>query len=264
MPEPFLRICSLSPVLHLAIIGAMNQVLTIFLPHLVGALGALAVISVGWRTAWPTLLLNLFLYAILFVLAVGFTPSRWLHASATANPNPALNPTTAIVLGFGYAEEGTTMRPGAANQFLVQWLASTQPQVTTLLVQEGIHSAITPELLATKDVRRIHRHDKAIYVDTLDTAFCALQGLQKLGTHSVLLVAHDLQLQRAVWDFARVRQAACGQCTVVTGAMPDTPYPTNSVHFQTRNEFIYKLVELLLLRPRDFLRATPTSCKAPL
>lgn len=242
----------------------MNQVFTIFLPHIIGALGTLAVVGIGWRASWVTLVVNLLLYAILFLLVVAFTPSQWLRAPATAQVDPTHNPMTAIVLGFGYEEEGDTMRPGAANQFLVQWLASTQPQVTTMLVQEGIHSAISPELLATKDVHRIHRHDKAIYVDTLDTAFCALQGLQKLGEHSVLLVAHDLQLQRAVWDFERIRQAACAQCTVVTGVMPDTPYPTNSVHFQTRNEFIYKLVELLLLRPRDFMRATPTSCKAPL
>ena len=242
----------------------MNQALAIFLPHLIGALGALLIVGVSWRTSWVTLLVTLFLYVLLFLLGVGFTPSRWLHAKATARVEPTRNPATAIVLGFGYEGEETAMQPGAANQFLVDWLVSTQPQVTTMLVQEGIHSAITPELLVTKAVQRIHRHDKAIYVDTLDTAFCALQGLQKLGEHSVLLVAHDLQLQRAVWDFARVRDAACAQCTVVIAAVPDTPYPTNSVHFQTRNEFIYKLVELLLLRPRDFLRATPISCKAPL
>lgn len=242
----------------------MNQALTIFLPHIMGALGALAVVGIGWRTSWVTFLVNLLLYAILFLLGVAFTPSQWLRASATAQVDPTHNPTTAIVLGFGYEEEGATMHPGAANQFLVHWLASTQPQVMTMLVQEGIHSALSPALLATKNVQRIHRHDKAIYVDTLDTAFCALQGLQKRGVHTVLLVAHDLQLQRAVWDFARVRDAACAQCTVVIAAVPDTPYPTNSVHFQTRNEFIYKLVELLLLRPRDFLRTTPTSCKAPL
>ena len=242
----------------------MNQMLTVFLPHIVGAFGALLILGAGWRTSWVTLLVNLVLYAMFFLLAVGFTPNRWLHAPATTDTALIDKPTTAILLGFGYEEEGATMHPGAANQFLVNWLASTQPQVTTMLVQEGIHSAITPEVLAKKNVHRIHRHDKAIYVDTLDTAFCALQGVQTLGIHTVLLVAHDLQLQRAVWDFARVQQAACAQCTVVTAAMPDTPYPTHSVHFQTHNAFIYKLVELLLLRPRDFLRATPRSCKAPL
>ncbi|MBX3011141.1 MAG: hypothetical protein KF832_06515 [Caldilineaceae bacterium] len=241
----------------------MNQMLTVFLPHLVGVLGFFAILALGWHMSWPALLSTLLLFAMLFLLGVGFVPSPWLRLSATANA-PHLAPTTAILLGFGYEEDGDTMRPGAANQFLVDWLFSTHPQVQTMLVQEGIYSAITPELLANKEIRRIHRHDKTIYVDTLDTAFCALQEVQKLGAHPVLLVAHDLQLQRAVWDFARVRQAACAQCTVVAAAMPDTPYPAASVHWQTHNEFIYKLVELLVLRPRDFLRATPTNCKAPL
>lgn len=93
------------------------------------------------------------------------------------------------------------MRPGAANQFLVDWLLAHQPQVTTLLVQEGVRSALTPDRLAQKNVYRIHRHDTAIYVDTLDTAFCALRELQKLKTETVLLVAHDLQLQRARLGF---------------------------------------------------------------
>lgn len=244
--------------------GAMNQPFLIFLPHLLGILGAFVILGVGWRTPITTLLLYLSIYGLLFLVGIGCTPSRWLRAKAPPVTNPTLAPTTAIVLGFGYEGEGDAMQPGAANQFLVQWLMETQPQVTTLLVQEGIRSALTPALFTEKAVQRIHRHDPTIYVDTLDTAFCALHQLQKMGKQNVLLVAHDLQLQRALWDFTRVHQAACADCTIVTAAMPDTPYPANSVHFQTRNEFIYKLVELLFLRPRDFLRATPTVCKAPL
>lgn len=242
----------------------MNQPFLIFLPHILGTLGAFVILGVGWRTPITTLLLYLPIYGLLFLVGIGCTPSRWLRAKATPVANSPLAPTTAIVLGFGYEGEGEAMRPGAANQFLVQWLLDNQPQVTTLLVQEGIRSALTPTTLMEKAVQRIHRHDPAIYVDTLDTAFCALHQLQELGQQNVLLVAHDLQLQRAVWDFTRVQQAACAECTIAIAATPNTPYPTNSVHFQTRNEFIYKLVELLLLRPRDFLRATPTACKAPL
>lgn len=241
----------------------MNQTLTVFLPHIVGALGALVILGVGWRTPLTTGFLLLPIYGLLFLLGVGLTPSRWLQAKATvAADTPP--PTTAIMLGFGYEGEESVMQPGAANQFLLNWLLTTQPQIKTLFVQEGIRAAISPQVFAEKNVRRIHRHDKAIYVDTLDTAFCALQALQKLGIRTVLLVTHDLQLQRAVWNFARVRQATCAECTIVTAAIPDTPYPTNSVHFQTRSEFIYKVLELLLLRPRDYLRTTPTTCKAPL
>jgi hypothetical protein len=242
----------------------MNQALLIFLPHMLSTVGAVVILGLGWRTPLITLLISLPIYAFIFLIGIAVTPSRWLRAKATAAADPAFPPTTAVILGFGYAEEGTTMQPGAANQFLLDWLLETQPQVMTLFVQEGVYSAMTPTLFHEKTVRRIHRHDPAIYVDTLDTAFCALHELQTIGEKMVLLVAHDLQLQRAVWDFERVRQAACAQCTVVTAAIPDTPYPADSVHFQTRNEFIYKLVELLLLRPRDFLRATPTVCKAPL
>lgn len=242
----------------------MNQTFVIFLPHILGMLGAFVILGVGWRTPITTLLLYLSIYGLLFLVGIGCTPSRWLRAKATPVANPTLAPTTAIVLGFGYEGEGDAMRPGAANQFLVQWLLENQPQITSLLVQEGIHSALTPAILTEKEVQRIHRHDPAIYVDTLDTAFCALHELQTIGKQRVLLVAHDMQLQRAAWDFARLQQTICPQCTVMTAAIPDTAYPTHSVHWQTRNEFIYKLVELLLLRPRDFLRATPTDCKAPL
>lgn len=241
----------------------MNQLLTIFLPHIIGAVGALTILGVGWRTPVVTWLIILPLYGLIFLLGVGLTPNRWLQAKATLGTD-APPPTTAIMLGFGYEGEETAMQPGAANQFLVNWLLTTQPQIKTFFVQEGIRSAFSPQVLAEKDVRRIHRHDKAIYVDTLDTAFCALQTLQKLGIRTVLLVTHDLQLQRAVWDFTRVRQVTCPQCTIVTATIPDTPYPTHSVHLQTRSEFIYKVLELLLLRPRDYLRATPTTCKAPL
>lgn len=242
----------------------MTQLLLIFLPHVLGVGGALVIFSLGWRTSALTLFIALSIYCMLFLVALGLTPCQWLRSSATAAVDSrSVAPTTAIVLGFGYEMAGAEMRPGAANQFLVEWVTRNHPEVTKLLVQEGVRSAMTPQIIDAKQVERIHRHDPAIYVDTLDTAFCALHKLQALHQQTVLLVAHDLQLQRAVWDFQRVLQAACVHCTIVAAAMPDTPYPAASVHFQTRNEFIYKVVELLLLRPRDFLRATPTVCKAP-
>lgn len=243
----------------------MRHALLIFLPHLIGVVGALVILYLGWRTPLVTLLIALPSYALVLLVAIGLTPSSWLHVRATSAASLAVAPpTSAVVLGFGYEMAEQEMRPGTANQFLVDWVTRQQPQINTLLVQEGVRSAMTPTLLHDKNVRRIHRHDPAIYVDTLDTAFCALRQLQQLNQKTVLLVAHDLQLQRAAWDFERVRQAMCLDCTVLIAAMPDTPYPAASVHFQTHNEFVYKLVELLLLRPRDFLRATPTTCKAPI
>jgi hypothetical protein len=85
-----------------------------------------------------------------------------------------------------------------------------------------------------------------------------------LQQKTVLLVTHDLQLQRAAWDFARICQQLWITCTLVIPDLPATPYPTQSGHFQTRRAFIYKMLELLYLRPRDLLRAPPTQCKAPI
>ena len=240
------------------------QTLWIFLPHGLGVVGALVILILSWRRSAVTVMARLLLYAIVFLIAIGFTPSRWLRIPTPVPTNPTLaEPTTAVILGFGYEMVGDTMAPGAANQFLLDWLLTNHPQVTTLLVQEGVRAAMTPRLLHDKQVYRIHRHDPAIYVDTLDTAFCALQELQQLHQQTILLVAHDRQLQRAVWDFERARPTVCPHCTIITTAVPDTPYPTASLHLQTRNEFIYTVVELLYLRPRDWLRATPTQCKAP-
>lgn len=237
-----------------------------FLPPVIGLAGALLLIALGWRAQAWTLLLGLALYGLLFLVLVGFTPNRWLRANATLSTNTPIRvrPTTAVILGFGYEMAGDAMQPGPANQALVDWVLNNQPQITTLLVQEGVLVALTPEQLRNKTVRRIHRHDPAIYVDTLDATFCAVRQLQALNQSTVLLVAHDLQLQRAAWDFARVQRQLCPTCTLVIPDLPATPYPANSVQFQTRSAFIYKILELLYLRPRDLLRAMPTTCKAPL
>lgn len=237
-----------------------------FLPPVIGLTGALLLIALSWRAQPWVLLLRLILYGLLFLVLVGFTPNRWLRANATLSPNTPIlaRPTTAVILGFGYEMAGDAMRPGPANQFSLDWVLNNQPQITTLLVQEGVLVAMTPAQLHDKIVRRIHQHDPAIYVDTLDAAFCAVRQLQALNQSTVLLVAHDVQLQRAAWDFARVQRQLCPTCALVIPDLPATPYPANSVQFQTRSAFVYKILELLYLRPRDLLRPLPTTCKAPL
>ncbi|MCX6050369.1 MAG: hypothetical protein NT075_35180 [Chloroflexi bacterium] len=241
------------------------QLFVTFLPHILGISGALLILGLGWRRQGLLVLVSLAIYALPFLLLVGLTPNRWLHARPTIALNASANPalTTAVILGFGYDMAGDEMQPGSANQFLLDWVLRHQPQINTLLVQEGVRAALTPAQLRDKQVYRIHRHDPAIYVDTLDAAFCAMRKLEPLKPTTVLLVAHDQQLQRAAWDFERVRSQTCATCTLVIPDLPATPYPVNSVQWQTRSAFVYKLIELLYLRPRDLLRPLPTACKAP-
>lgn len=242
------------------------QLFCTFLPHVLGLAGALFLLARFGRTQPWLLLVSLALYGLLFLVLVGFTPNRWLRAPATPETAAAKapRPTTAVILGFGYDMAGEKMLPGPANQFLVDWVLHNEPQIQTFLVQEGVLVALSPTQLREKTVRRIHRHDPKIYVDTLDTAFCAMRQLQQRHAQSVLLVSHDMQLQRAVWDFARVQRQLCATCTLVVPPLPVTPYPAQSVHLQTRNAFLYKLLEILYLRPRDLIRPLPTTCKAPI
>lgn len=160
------------------------------------------------------------------------------------------------------------MIPGKANEFLLNWtLKNTSAK--TILVQEGVWVAACEASNTTctidgREIKRIHLHDETNYVNTLETAFCAMEEMKKLDEKKAILVAHDLQLQRVAWDFERVSQEMCPDCTFVIPNMLNTPYPTDSVHWHTRNEFIYKIVELIGSRTRDFLSLIPIDCKAPL
>jgi hypothetical protein len=243
------------------------NVFNVFIPHILGVVGAilwfLAFARLAEHRTMLIVVMSLPAYALLFLILVGLTPSPLMQAKPTRDQETD----TAIILGFGFVMIGDEMRPGETNQFLLDWTIKNKSlQVKTILVQEGIWVANDAGTLRKLgiDRRRIHRHDPEIYVNTLDTAFCAIQQLQQLDKKKAMLVAHDLQLQRVAWDFERVSQEMCPECTFVIPNVPDTPYPANSVHYQTRNEFIYKIAELLISRPRDFFSPIPTECKAPL
>lgn len=243
------------------------SVFNVFIPHILGVVGAilwfLAFARLAEHRTMLIVVMSLPVYALLFLILVGLTPSPLMRAKPTRDQEAD----TAIILGFGFVMVRGQMRPGAANQFLLDWTIENQSsQVKTILVQEGVWVAGGAGTLKGLgiNIKRIHQHDPEIYVNTLDTAFCAIQQLQQLGKKKAMLVAHDLQLQRVAWDFEHVSQELCPECIFVIPNIPDTPYPANSVHYQTRNEFIYKIAELLISRPRDFFSPIPTECKAPL
>jgi uncharacterized SAM-binding protein YcdF (DUF218 family) len=243
------------------------SVFNVFIPHVLGVVGAILWLLVFARLAEHRTMLivvmSLPAYALLVLILVRLTPSPLMRAKPTRDQEA----NTAVILGFGFVMVGGQMRPGEANQFLLDWtIENKSSQVKTILVQEGIWVASDAGTLEKLGItrKRIHQHDPEIYVNTLDTAFCAIQQLQQLGKKKAMLVAHDLQLQRVAWDFERVSQEMHPECTFVIPNIPDTPYPANSVHYQTRNECIYKIAELFISRPKDFFSPIPIECKAPL
>jgi hypothetical protein len=255
-----------------------------FAPHMLYSTGIIAYILVfiGFAkhrltSSLPVLLLVFTAlwvsYTLLFLLLVGFLPlNRWLRARPTKDwRRKAREVNTAIILGFGYEEdECGDMKPGKANEELLNWtIANTQ--ATTILVQEGVWVAACDSsekecMKSGRQIRRIHRHCPRKYLTTLDTAFCAMQELEKLGKKEAVLVTHDLQLRRAVWDFEAVKQTRDNwqDFTFVVPEMPDVLYAGHSVHWQTRSEWVWRIVELLVSRPRDSLSSIPDECRAPL
>jgi hypothetical protein len=208
----------------------------------------------------------------LIAACIQLVPSSWLRARPKGDSRGVA---LAVVLGFGYEETNAgEMKPGAANEFLLNWALENHPAVETVLVQEGVWAVICETGAATceadgVELLRIHRHDPHVDVNTLDTAVCAIEAIERmdgLREKKALLVAHDLQLWRVAADFERARQDLCSDCEFVIPDVPDTPYPARSVQWRTRNEPVYRFVEIVA-RFRDsrlFTPETPHRCIAPL
>lgn len=219
------------------------------------------------------LFIILLISAVLLIL-VPYTSDEWMRAKPTEGwEKGILEIDTAIILGFGYeTDKNGNMEAGEANEFLLNWVIN-KTNATTILVQEGVWVAACNEsdttcLVSGREIKRIHLHDENVYVNTFDAAFCALENMEVLDKKKAILVAHDLQLKRVARDFEIVKQARKGwqDFIFVIPKIPDTPYlddpPNNQKH--TRNEFYYRIVELICSRPRDFKSEIPTKCKAPL
>ncbi len=201
-------------------------------------------------------------YSAAFFSLAGLLPlSRFLRAKPSPDWRDAVcHAEVAIVLGFGYEQTATgQMQPGTANRALLTW-ALAHTTAPTLLVQEGVWVAAcsaetTSCVVEGRTLRRIHLHDPAHYINTLSTAARAMEVITQLGAKTVVLIAHDQQLSRAAADFERVKQMrpAWRALHFVIPEIPPMPYAPRSVHFQTRNSLFWRLAELFIARPRDFL-----------
>lgn len=239
----------------------------VFAPFMLGTIGSilwiLAFVKFTAQRSVFIILISLFIYILLFLTLVGIVPNKWLHAVPSRDQNAEI----IVIFSFGYEMDDGMMIAGNANQYLWNWTVKNRPpQARLVFMQEGVWAATDDQAVKSLGIERerIHRHDPHVYVDTLNAAFCAIQKIQELDKKKILLVAHDLQLQRVVWDFERVGRVTCPDCIFVIPEIRDVPYPERSVHFQTRNEFIYKITELLISRPRDFLKPVPLDCIAPI
>ena len=198
-------------------------------------------------------------YSLLYVSCSG----PWLRARPTKDwENRVKGVDTAIILGFGIAgDDNGNPRAGSANRFLLDWTAK-HTGAKILLVQEGIRLAEKEmERSDGKSIRRelvmIHPHSERSYVNTLQAACFALKKMSELGKAKAVLVAHDLQLQRAHWDIVKAKKARpeWRHIEIIVPHVPQTPFPGDSAQWHTRGGFRYKFIELFWSRPRDYLAA---------
>jgi hypothetical protein len=194
------------------------------------------------RVAWAALCFAIGAGVTAFVLAVGVLRPERCRAQPRGSVAEA---DSFVVFGFGL---GPTVNgkptPGASNRALAQWLLAHNPERKPTVVQEGIYLAL--EELNAVGPWVIRLSDRpGVYVDTLGAANQAEAVLHLGGLTRPIVVAHDLQLQRAVWSCEAVGLTEC-----VVPELPPTPFDPESVqHGGTRSESEWVRRELLVARP---------------
>jgi uncharacterized SAM-binding protein YcdF (DUF218 family) len=196
-------------------------------------------------------------YSILFLSCSG----PWLRARPSPDWQEGMKKAdTAIILGFGIEQDDQgNLLAGNANHFLLEWTLK-KTAAKTLLVQEGIRlAAVEMQEKGPKPVQRdlvmIHPHKETNYVNTLQAAYYSLKKMGELGKSRAVLVAHDLQMQRAYWDLAKIKKSRpeWKDIEIIVPRVPQTPFPGHSLHWHTRGGLRYRLSELFYSRPRDYL-----------
>ena len=217
-------------------------------PHFFGLITA--IIFYSYKPSFVVFFLSWLIFSILIALLI---PDRWVRAIPTADKQAD----AAIIFGFGYVMDADVMLPGAANNFMVDWLTTNRPGIKTVLAQEGAgvcfkqrrREGKLPDDLKVID---LHEHKPGVYVNSADVAEMAVPIMHSEGIHRVLVIAHHLQLKRAAGNVLQVMRKIGLECEVVVPDLPDVPFPGNSSQWHSRCKWRYKLVELLLSRPRDY------------
>ncbi|MEM7802783.1 MAG: hypothetical protein AAF633_26570 [Chloroflexota bacterium] len=200
-------------------------------------------------------------------------PSSWFRAASDGDLEQI---DTAIIMGFGFERTmNGEMSAGAANQFLLEHLINAYPNVETLFVQEGVWVGVCAQAALTCQVKRldgepialyrIDRHDDTVDLHTMDIAVCALERMVQFNKREAILIAHDLQLWRAAENFSRAAPLTCPECQILTGEVPDSPYPLQSEQLRTRYERLFMGADLIA-RIRDRLQPgqIPRTCPMPM
>jgi len=183
-------------------------------------------------------------------------------------PNPSKNYLTEIkqsnvVIAFGFGIEkdpNGNLLAGQANDSIMKWI-SENSNANFIIAQKGC--ALSRFINAGTHVIEMHPHNDKVYVNTFEASIYALNKLDSLyktgeiKNNKVLVVAHDMQLERAFWILKKMadkRKNAISYQFIVPN-MPHIPFASNSSQIHTRNRFFYTAIELFISRPRDYFHS---------
>lgn len=163
-------------------------------------------------------------------------------------------PPGSVVLALGFEYLGETnglIQPGPGNLALARQLALCAGRFALMVTQKAISDAMQQEgllvdgkLLGKIPVRQMHPHQPGATVRTLQALESALDELQPLP-ESLVLLAHDKQIERAFWDLSSLYPGK-----IILWKMNNVPYSRPDWVSPLRWAFR----ELYLARPAEFFK----------
>ena len=165
-----------------------------------------------------------------------------------------------VVIAFGFGIEKDPngyLSAGQANDSIMKWV-SKNSDAKYIIAQKGC--ALSKFIGSESQIIQMHPHNDSIYVNTFEAAEFALNKLDSLyqtgeiKNYKVLVVAHDLQLERAFWILKKMSEKRKNIVPYgfIVPKMPPIPFSANSSQIHTRCGFLYTAIELFISRPRDY------------
>jgi hypothetical protein len=183
----------------------------------------------------------------------------WIRASPTSQFKSEIKQADVVVVfGFGLDidEQGNTL-PGKANIGLHHWI-NTNISGKVIVGQYGNMLAYEDNPSSNSFVL-MHKHNPEDYVNTFEAvlfAFNTLDSLYEEGqiNKNVVVLAHDMQLQRAVWVLKKLskKNSDWQEYKIIVPKVPQISFSSTSEQKHTKYRIVYNLVELLYSRPRDY------------
>ena len=192
---------------------------------------------------------------IVFII-IKKTPDNKICANPSENWEDLIKNKADLFIAFGFGickDPNGKETPGESNEEIAKWIIkynnSTNKRRKPTIVQEGVYLALeNMDSEVNSWVIRLP-HNPEVYVDTFDATLQCWAIMTAYNYNHPVLVSHDLQLQRMVWNFEKI-----GLKELIIPYISNIPFDRSSQHWQTRSRMNWLLWELFFARPINYIR----------